>query len=274
MEPEKVACPGPEKPLCVDAEAQAPRDLTVGATGERPAKAVVLTQEQAKKLPQTNIHFHFGAEHKSEAYSDDTDSKKYDAAANSRRLLAKDEKKVRPGFMCKADHLTPEQLKPYDWKYCEGEMHVGKSYEVHYVHSSAGTPGADLDDGLGSAAGGRGQLNPMVAVQGQVFLIVNDELREHMDNDLVHGWDHTDHKDAVMYAGSTTGQSHDNTVCSPYTVTWHVDKDCHEISASAFDNMCKVMKELYGMENDLHPHGSRIILDPAFVVPEDEVTKY
>ena len=28
---------------------------------------------------------------------------------------------------------------------------------------------------------------------------------------------------------STTGQSHDNSVCSPYSISWHVDKDCHQV---------------------------------------------
>ena len=29
------------------------------------------------------------------------------------------------------------QLKPYTFQYCKGAAEVGKSYEVHYVHSSA-----------------------------------------------------------------------------------------------------------------------------------------
>ena len=56
---------------------------------------------------------------------------------------------------------------------CQGEMHVGKSYEVHYVHSSA-APGTDddihLSDGLGSAAAGRGLMNPMVVVEAMVTI--------------------------------------------------------------------------------------------------------
>ena len=75
---------------------------------------------------------------------------------------------------------------------------------------------------------------------------------------------------------STTGQSHDNSVCSPYSITWHVDKDCHQVgillerrrllegqlaaslvstdcfagqvSPESFDNLCKQMKETYNME--------------------------
>eukprot|EP00439_Symbiodinium_sp_Y106_P056903 s828_g8.t1 len=92
--------------------------------------------DAANFLPLVNVHFHLGAEHKTEAYSDDTDSSK-------------------------------------------GDVQVGKSYEIHYVHSSAGmdnNPTDDMNadllaDGLGGAANGRGLLNPMIVVQGQIFQI-------------------------------------------------------------------------------------------------------
>merc|ERR1712217_417222 len=60
-----------------------------------------------------------------------------------------------------------------------------------------------------------------------------------------------------MYPGSTTGPSHDNTVCSPYAITWHVDKACHQVPPESFDKLCEDMEKLYGMEKDLYPHGSR-----------------
>lgn len=272
---------------CVDAEAQAPRDLSSGAQGSRTSKAAVLNEAQADRLLQTNVHFHLGAEHKSDFYNDSTDSEEFDAAqegdTHQRRLLSEvdthhrqllSSEAVRPGFMCPISDLTARQLAPYDWQYCKGEMHVGKSYEVHYVHSTAGH--TTLADGLGVAAGGRGLANPMIVVNAQIFQIINEDIPEHMELDLVwldlvHGWEHTTHTDAVMYAGSTTGTSNTNEVCSPYTVTWHVDVHCHQISAAAFDEMCRVLSEDYGMVDDLHPHGSRILVDEQFVVPADEV---
>lgn len=166
---------------------------------------------------------------------------------------------------------------------------MGKSYEVHYVHSSAGLNAAYLEtasledkdlmsDGLGGAANGRGQLNPMVVVQGQVFQIVNGAdaggVAAPMNEDLVHGWTTVDHTDSVMYAGSTTGQSHDNEICSPYAITWHVDKACHKISAASFDNMCKQMADVYQMKADLAPHGSRKLVSPEWVVPAENVYAY
>lgn len=269
------ACPyNFAKPACDDAEPQAPRDLTANAEGQMTPKAAVLNQQQASSLPLVNVHFHLGAEHKAEAYSNATDIDAWNAerdGSNNRRLAAS---AVQPGFMCDSSDLNTTQTAPYQFQYCKGEIAVGTTYEVHYVHSSAGyaypSPGerqvADIDgieDGLGGAANGRGLLNPMIVVQGQVFQIVQGG--ETVD-DLLHGWTVVDHSDSVMYAGSTTGPSHNNTVCSPYSITWHVDKACHRVSPESFDNLCKQMQEYYAMESDLYPHGSRTLVDPKYVV--------
>jgi len=178
--------------------------------------------------------------------------------------------------MCKSDDLNADQLKAFEFQHCKGKVEVGKSYEVHYVHSSAGyseeaLKGADFDlmnDGLGGAANGRGQLNPMVVVQGQVFQIVQGA--DTVD-DMLHGWSVVGHENSVMYTGSTTGPSHNNEVCSPYAITWHVDLKCHRVSPESFDNLCKQMKDMYKLEKDLYPHGSRIIVDSKWVVPKDHV---
>jgi len=295
---EAAACPYSfAKPACADAEPQSPRDLSSNAeNGKKEPKAIVLTLAQAEQLPLANVHFHLGAEHKSDEYNDGTDAEAYDAAHDTRRLsdsfldavtyddsrlserrLAGD---VRPGFMCPRDTLTDEQKAPYEFKYCKGDVTVGKSYEVHYVHSSAGydrdalhnassMEEADLlADGLGGAANGRGQLNPMIAVQGQVFQIVNGGATY---ADMLHQWPKTVTQ-GKMYTGSTTGQSHDNEICSPYAITWHVDLECVQVSPESFDNMCKMMKEEYDMEDDLYPHGSRKIVDAKWVVPHAHVT--
>ncbi|CAE7549263.1 unnamed protein product [Symbiodinium sp. CCMP2592] len=257
--PGTAACPYSfAKPACSTAEPQTPRDLTAGAVGSMTPKAATLTDDQANFLPLVNVHFHLGAEHKTEAYSDDTDSIAYDAASSGRRLAGN----VRPGFMCSKSSLNANQLAAYNFTYCKGDVQVGKSYEIHYVHSSAGMDNNATDDmnadlladGLGGAANGRGLLNPMIVVQGQIFQIVNGAATV---DDMLHGWTVVGHDNSVMYPGSTTGQSHDNEVCSPYSITWHVDKDCHQVSPESFDNLCKQMSEAYGMYADLYPHGSR-----------------
>jgi len=278
--PDPTPAPAPcpysfEKPACEDAEPQSPRDLTASATGLLTPKAATLNDAQAKFLPLTNVHFHLGAEHKSEEYSDDADSVTYDAdhSDHGHRRLAES---PRPGFMCSTAGLTAEELAPYNFASCKGMVEVGKSYEVHYVHSSAGYSPNDFEgveedlisDGLGGAANGRGMLNPMIVVEGQVFQIVHggEEV-----SDMLHGWTVVGHSNSVMYPGSTTGQSHDNEVCSPYAITWHVDKACHKVSPESFDKLCKQMKDKYNLEADLYPHGSRKLVDSRFVVKADYV---
>ena len=58
----------------------------------------------------------------------------------------------------------------------------------------------------------------MIVVQGQIFQIVNGAATV---DDMLHGWTVVGHDNSLMYPGSTTGQSHDNEVCSPYSITWH-----------------------------------------------------
>ncbi|CAJ1430903.1 unnamed protein product [Effrenium voratum] len=260
-----------QKPACSMAGPQTPRDLTTGAMGDRTPKAITLTDTQANSLPLVNVHFHYGAEHKSDAYSDGTDSQTYDS---SRRLATTGT--VRPGWMCTTSSLNSTQLQAYTFQYCKGQVEVGKSYEIHYVHSSAGMDANETDDvnadnladGLGGAANGRGLLNPMIVVQAQIFQIVNGAATV---DDMLHGWTVVGHTDSVMYSGSTTGTSHDNSVCSPYAISWHVDKACHQVSPESFDNLCKQMRETYGMDGDLYPHGSRILVDKQHVVQSQYV---
>ena len=120
---------------CDNAEPQTPRDLSAGATGQKTPKAATLTDAQANFLPLVNVHFHLGAEHKSDSYQNGTDSEAYDAQHAGRRLATD----PRPGWMCATDTLTSEQMAPYTFQHCKGDVQVGKSYEIHYVHSSAGT---------------------------------------------------------------------------------------------------------------------------------------
>jgi hypothetical protein len=281
--PGTAACPyNFNKPSCDMAEPQSPRDLSTGATGTMRPKASALTDAQANYLPLVNVHFHLGAEHKSDDYMDSTILDTY--SASHRRLSQKQLEarrlatgEVAPGYMCDNSALSSDQLAPYNWQYCAGQMYVGYSYEVHYVHSSAGytdseavAAGVDgIDDGLGGAANGRGLLNPMIVVQGQVYHIVNGGANV---SDLLHGWTVVGHTNAVNYMGSTTGPSHTNEICSPFAITWHVDTMCHDVSPESFDNLCKQMEDQYGLVGDLYPHGSRILVDPAYVVTSDYVT--
>ena len=115
-----------------------------------------------------------------------------------------------------------------------------------------------------------------IGVQAQVFTIVNDEDPAFVNMDLIKGMvvevrreesgnfaDKSLGTDLGMYTGSTTGTSRDNEVCSRYTpITWQVDRQCHKISASSFDKMCKdMLAQKDDMHSDIHPHGARELVD-------------
>jgi hypothetical protein len=128
------ACPYDfTEPACASAEPQAPRDPSSSGGGEMVPKAATLTVAQVDMLPLVNVHFHLGAEHKSDEYSDNADSSD---DANSSDLSVGSG--VRPGFMCSADGLDATQVSSYDFRYCKGQVEVGRANEVHYVHPSAG----------------------------------------------------------------------------------------------------------------------------------------
>ena len=95
-----------------------------------------------------------------------------------------------------------------------------------------------------------------------LYQIVNDGTSEYDVPDLVYSTlNYT--RDVVAYQGSTTGGSFDNAVCSPYQVSWHVDRACHRVSAASFDAMCADMIAL-GFGDDATPHASRVLVSDAY----------
>jgi len=229
-------------------------------------------------LCPVNVHWHVGAEHRSNGQYDENGKSPGLAGtkastnpnAGGRRLAGGE----RYGFAC--HHFAANDRKfttKYDWKHCIG-MHVGETYEVHWPHSKLGachTPfqfQSPFYDGVfctfavshaNAIAANAQVMVDHVGVQAQVFTIVNDEKYYYpklMNGAIVDGdfW-----KDVAAYTGSTTGTSRSNTVCSAYTpITWQVDRKCHLISASSFDKMCADMKQNPDdMSSDLHAHGAR-----------------
>ena len=211
------------KPLCVDAEPQTPRDLSTDVNGElaegfKTPKAAVLNPAQAEFIPLVNIHFHLGAEHKSNSYNNGTDSEAYDGGAK--------DFSVRPGWMCPISDLNQTQLANYSFQHCLGpDVLVGKSYEIHYVHSTAGVDANssddsnsdDLSDGLGGAANGRNQLNPMIVVEGLIVHIVQGSLSLF---DLLNGWDLVNHDNSVYLQWLHHG--HISWQCEVLTIHHHL----------------------------------------------------
>jgi hypothetical protein len=281
---------------------QAGANVTKGFVGGFDAKSrVPITQKYSDAgLCAVNVHWHLGAEHLSVGQYDSKGSgpdhhhRKLAAAEHGSGDAADEHDTpptrprhddptapVRGGFQCHhyKDSMTEPQKVEYEWKYCE-HMQVGATYEVHWPHSAAGACGTKWQmqspfydgvfcrDGIITIA----PLNTYekIGVQAQVFTIVNDDdpkyvnmnLFEGMIDDATHGYGGGD---MAYYTGSTTGTSRDNQVCSRYTpITWQVDRKCHMISASSFDQMCKVMKEQADdMSSDTHPHGARDLVDFA-----------
>lgn len=223
-----------------------------------------------------NVHWHLGAEHLSVGEFDELGSGPNTNLGDLHRKLAGEKDDVRGGFRCRHyDEKDEKFTKEYDWKHCVG-MQVGETYEVHWPHSAAGACGTvnqyqtPFLDGVlcrPEVLGDLSRLHEQIGVQGQVFTIVNDE--SYFYPDLMRGMivDGEMGKHITKYTGSTTGTSRNNVICSAYSpVTWQVDRKCHMISASSFDKMCADMKaQRDDMSDDLHPHGSRELVDSKFV---------
>ena len=81
--------------------------------------------------------------------------------------------------------------------------------------------------------------------------------------------------DVAKYTGSTTGTTRNNEDCSRYTpITWQVDRTCHKISASAWDDMCRMMNEQKDdMSKDLYAHGARAFVTNKMVANNQQTRK-
>ena len=238
---------------------QSGANVTAGYQGERNTTAVPITVPYRDVgLCPVNVHWHIGTEHYSAGEYDEQGDGPLDFHEG------------RQGFQCRFyDENDPKFTTFYDWQHCIG-MTVGQTYEVHWPHSKMGmcntiwqyqTP---FYDGVFC-----GDLNPdagveaQVGVQSQTFVVVNDDSEEYYYGDLFSGMivnaDQGKGTDIAYYTGSTTGTQRNNEICSPFTpITWQVDRKCHLISASSFDEMCRVMKlQADNMGDDLYAHGSR-----------------
>jgi hypothetical protein len=272
--------------LVEDINEQSGADVSTGVNGQFVTNATpIMSSYMDAGLCPVNVHWHMGAEHKSDGEYDDDGT-----APNKNRRLSSDIRPsyhrnlagdVRYGGKCyKYDSSDSRFTTEYEWKHCVG-MHVGDTYEVHWPHSKAGACGTPNQfqtpfyDGVFCRFGTDGAANTVnllddlpgrVGVQAQVFTIINDE--DYYYPDLMRGMiiDGAYGQDMAHYTGSTTGTSRSNTVCSQYTpITWQVDRKCHLISASSFDKMCADMKlQRDDMSDDLHAHGAREVVLPEF----------
>ena len=246
--------------LCATAEVQSPRNVSAGyRAGALSGRVPPVLNFSEMTL--VNTHFQLGAEHFSAG--------EYDVAPASSGWGFHYGADVAPGYFCRepGPELGSPASAAFDWQHCE-DVAVGNTYELHWVFSTAG--GADararavaLGPGLDGAFGRA--TNPAVGVQAVVYRVVNDGTAAHDVAGLL--YPQMDYAagagDVVAYLGSTTGGGYDNDFCSPYQVSWHVDRRCRLVAAASLDAMCKAMKEDFGMEADARPHASRALVEDA-----------
>lgn len=220
---------------------QAPRDIDsdAGSNQRMFAPAPAYTA-----MNLCNIHFHKNAEHKGGEFT------KY--AGNG------DGKGFQTGFVYSGE-LSAAEAKPVHEKLCpseHGELAVGDTIEVHYVHSTAQvSPGPTLGACLNESIS-----NPQLRVETQVYVLVNDKGALNFGDVVQHGVKNNLHQalnipantgTPVQYAGSTTGPSY-NEKASPLQVTWSVRPKVAKVDAESVGAWCKgnVFKED-------HAHGVR-----------------
>lgn len=228
--------------VCEGFGPQTPRDI---ADKRGTNRQVYPRAPAASAMNLCNIHFHANAEHKGPGFS----------------LFAG--KGEHGGFKCNdTPKLTPAELKAPDHGACHG-IKPGDTIEVHWVHSSCNVaPGAGLE-----ACSSPACANPVLRVEAQVFLVVNDPKALsfaafdyggraasglHQAKALPPGT-------PVVFAGSTTGPKYTQKVCSPIQATWSVRPACAKIDINSLNAWCA--KNVFKED---HAHGVRDLV----VAPE------
>ena len=231
---------------------QSPRDIDskVGTN------SVVFSQApSSENMNLCNIHLHKNAEHKGgefTTYAGNGDGKGYQTGYKYSGSLTAAEKKPYGKGVCSSDH---------------GPVQAGDTIEVHYVYSTAQVkPGATLGACVKSPI-----LNPQLRVEGQVFVVVNDEKAADF-NELTAFENRNNRPQAinipadtgtpVQYTGSTTGPGY-NEKGSPYQVTWSVRPEVKKVSIASLGKWC----DGNVFEED-HAHGVRnLVTNPVLLSP-------
>lgn len=236
--------------LCQGFGPQTPRDIAV-AWG-RNARMFNFAPP-AVEMNLCNIHFHTQAEHKGPGFNI------YAGTAE------------HGGWMCnETPMLTAQELTDPAGGHgaCHG-LKPGDTVEVHWVYSTCDVaPGQGLGSCLNDAC-----KNPQLRVESQVFLAVNDPnaldfaafdhapammMGFHQPKALPGGTG-----EPVVFAGSTTGTSYDNQICSPFQVTWSVRPQCTRVDISSLHRWCENND---GRED--HAHGVRpLVTAPELLAP-------
>lgn len=238
--------------LCTDMGPQTPRDIA-SLSGKNLMEFAIAPA--ASEMNLCNIHTHTNAEHKGPGFSvfvNDTDS---------------------GGYACNgAANLTATELfDPYQGKGAYKGVKPGDTIEVHWVHTSCDIePGEGLGSCLTDTC-----TDPLLRVEAQVFLVVNDpenaldftkmDYKGKSANGMHQaGMIPSDTGTPVVFRGSTTGPSYDQSTCSPMKVTWSVRPDCARVDISSLHRWA----EQGNVFNEKKSHGVRqLVTAPELLSP-------
>ena len=238
--------------ICEGFGPQTPRDIS-SVAGTNPVDFALAPSSDQLNL--CNIHTHTNAEHKAPGFE----------------VFVGDG--VNGGYACNdTDSLTEAELiDPAGGEGAFEGVAPGDTIEVHWVFSSCDIqPG----EGLGACLSESCE-NPLLRVEAQSFLVVNDP--EALDftsfgyagsaNDA--GLHQpialpTGTGDPVMFRGSTTGPSYTELTCSPLQVTWNVRPQCARVDISSLHRWA----EEGNVFNETESHGVRqLVTDPRLLSP-------
>lgn len=235
--------------LCVGFGPQTPRDIA-SVFGEN-TDSFQMAPDRAE-LNLCNIHTHTNAEHKGPGFDVFVDASDHGGyACNASSELSDAELTAAPGAY--------KGVKP------------GDTIEVHWVHSSCDVaPG----EGLGSCLTDTCE-NPLLRVEAQVFLVVNDEdaldftEMTYGSGNVVNGVHQaksipSDTGEPVVFRGSTTGPSYTQSVCSPVKATWSVRPSCAKLDINSLHRWA----ENGNVFNEAKSHGVRqLVTAPSLLSP-------
>lgn len=207
--------------VCTTFGPQTPRDISM-KKGTNPIMFEMAPASTQMNL--CNIHTHTQAEHKGPGFS------VYAGPG------------ADGGYQCNATaDLTDAELAPYTGERTYEGAEPGDTIEVHWVHTSCDIePGEGLGSCLSDTC-----TDPLLRVETQVFLVVNDENAldmTKMDYAMGSGAGAGMHQpmmipsdtgEPIVFRGSTTGPSFNQKTCSPLNVTWSVRPQCAKIDVAS-----------------------------------------
>ena len=238
--------------ICQGFGPQTPRDIAVAA-GEN--TTAVPQAPAAEQMNLCDIHTHTNAEHKGPGFS-------VSGGAGD-----------HGGWKCNAtDTLTEAELSVPDGDVTFKGVKPGDTIEVHWVYTTCDVvPGPTLNSCFSDAC-----ANPSLRVESQVFLVVNDASAPDFgefayDGNVANGLHQPKPLPSgtgapVVFAGSTTGPSYTQAICSPMQVTWSVRPECMKVSYQSVQQW-GAKGNVFGED---HSHGVRqLVTAPELLAPFD-----